>query len=187
MSGWDGQFASRQMRFGGCWRLGTCHRSATVGEMARHPNPRLAKIHMSYTVEEVTTLYGVHRNTVRQWIKRGLPTIDGRPVLVLGRDLAAFLRARRLRNKRPCQPGEIYCMRCRTPRRPAGDLVEYRALTARLGSLVGICPRCEALMYRRVSAERLEQALGHLRLTLAKESRHIGESTEPIVNSGFGG
>ena len=68
----------------------------------RLPNPRLAKIHRNYTVEEVARLYGVHRNTVRQWIKRdGLPICDdGRPVLILGGELAAFLTRKRTRNKR---------------------------------------------------------------------------------------
>ena len=62
----------------------------------RHPNPRLAKIHRTYTVEEIAGLYGIHRNTVRDWIKRGLPTCDTRrPQLVLGRDLVAFIQARR--------------------------------------------------------------------------------------------
>ena len=51
----------------------------------RHPNPRLAKIHRSYTVDEVASLFGVHRNSVREWVKRGLPTSDGRrPMLILG-------------------------------------------------------------------------------------------------------
>ncbi len=51
----------------------------------RHPNPRLVKIHRSYTVEETATVCGVHRNTVRQWIKTGLPTLDARrPVLMQG-------------------------------------------------------------------------------------------------------
>ena len=60
----------------------------------RHPNYRLAKIHRNYTVEEVARLFGVHRNTVREWIKRGLPTSDDkRPKLILGRDLIAFLQA----------------------------------------------------------------------------------------------
>ena len=53
----------------------------------RHPNPRLAKIHRNYTVEEVAGLYGVHRNTVREWVRRGLPTIDDRrPMLIVGTD-----------------------------------------------------------------------------------------------------
>ena len=85
----------------------------------RRPNHRLVKLHRSYTVEEVATLLGVHRNTVREWIKRGLPTCDGkRPLLILGRELAAFLQARRAKNKRACLPGEIYCVRCHVPRTP---------------------------------------------------------------------
>ena len=60
----------------------------------RHPNHRLAKIHRNYTVDEVANLFAVHRNTVRQWIKSGLPTTDSRrPLLILGRDLVAFLKA----------------------------------------------------------------------------------------------
>ena len=73
----------------------------------RRPNPRLAKIHRNYTVEEIASLYGVHKNTVRQWIKDGLPTSDHRrPLLVLGRDLAEFLHNKRRKNKRTCKPGE---------------------------------------------------------------------------------
>ena len=106
----------------------------------RLPNPRLAKIHRNYTVEEIATLFGVHRNTVRAWIKRGLPTSDDRhPLLILGRDLAAFLQAQRAKNKRTCQPGEIYCVRCRAPKAPAGAMADYEALSATQGlSLIHI-------------------------------------------------
>lgn len=134
--------------------------------MARHPNHRLVKIHRNYTVEEVASLFRVHRNTVREWVKRGLPTTDHkRPILILGRDLAGFLQARRLKNRRPCQPGEIYCVRCRFPRNPAGDMAEFHALTAALGNLIGICPCCESMMYRRVNLAKLEQIRGKLDIT----------------------
>src|SRR5216683_7791116 len=85
---------------------------------ARHPNPRLVKIHRNYTVEEIALRFGVHKNTVREWVKRGLPTVADkkRPMLILGADLAAFLQARRAKNKRTCQAGEIYCVRCRSPK-----------------------------------------------------------------------
>ena len=83
----------------------------------RHPNPRLAKIHRNYTVEEVAGVFGVHRNTVREWVKRGLPTSDDRrPMLILGAHLVAFLRARRVKNKRTCQPGGE-CIACAAVRR----------------------------------------------------------------------
>ena len=56
----------------------------------RHPNHRLVKIHRTYTVEDIAGLFGTHKNTVRQWIRAGLPTIDdGRPMLILGPQLIA--------------------------------------------------------------------------------------------------
>lgn len=153
----------------------------------RHPNPRLAKIHRNYTVEEVAALFGVHRNTVREWLKRGLPTTDDRrPMLMLGRDLVTFLHARRTKNKRTCQPGEIYCVRCRAPRAPAGDMADYQPVTETLGNLIGICTRCDAMMYRRVSLTKLKQVRGGLDITMPQALPHIDESAQPSVNSDLG-
>ena len=150
----------------------------------RHPNHRLAKIHRNYTVEEIARLFDVHRNTVREWVKRGLPTSDGRrPILILGRDLVAFLSARRAKNKQTCQPGEIYCVRCRAPKAPAGDMADYAPLTAKLGNLIAICAECETLIYRRVSLVKLDQWRGKLDITMPKALQHIDESAQPSVNS----
>ncbi len=152
----------------------------------RHPNPRLAKIHRNYSVEEVAALFGVHRNTVREWVKRGLPTNDDRrPMLILGRDLLAFLRARRTKNKRPCQHGELYCVRCRAPKRPAGGMVDYQPVTATLGNLIAMCPDCEAMMYRRVSMAKLGPIRDQMDITMPQAGLHIVESTEPCVNRDF--
>jgi hypothetical protein len=150
----------------------------------RRPNPRLAKIHRSYTVEEVAALFDIHKNTVRQWVKRGLPTNDSRrPMLILGRDLYAFLQAQRMKNKRPCQPGEIYCVRCRAAQKPAGAMAEYQPLTATSGNLVGICARCESMMYRKVSFAKLVQVGADLEITHMPAKPHISESSQPCVNS----
>ena len=149
----------------------------------RHPNPRLAKIHRNYTVDEIARLFGVHKNTVRRWVKQGLPTSDGRrPILILGRDLVAFLTARRAKNKRTCQPGEIYCMRCRAPRAPAGAMVDYLPATATLGNLAAMCSVCETMMYRRVSLAKLAQVRGNLDITMPQAQEHIGERAQPTVN-----
>lgn len=150
---------------------------------ARQLNHRLVKINRSYTVEEVARLYGAHRNTVRSWIERGLPTCDDRrPLLILGRDLAAFLHARRTKNRCPCRPGEIYCMRCRAPKLPAGNMSDYQSVTATLGNLVAICPDCDAIMNRRVSRTKLELIRGNLDITMPQAHRHIDESPKPSVN-----
>ncbi len=150
----------------------------------RHPNPRLAKIHRNYTVEEVAGVFGVHRNTVREWVKRGLPTSDGRrPMLILGADLVAFLRARRVKNKRACQPGELYCFGCRAPKAAAGAMADYQPLTATQGNLIAMCADCETIMYRRVNLTKLAQVRGKLDITLPQALPHIDESAEPSVNS----
>ena len=149
-------------------------------------NPRLAKLHRAYTTEEAARLFGVHRNTVRAWIGRGLPTVDDRrPVLVLGSHLAAFLQARRTANKRPCGPGEIYCLRCREPRQPTGGAVTYRQLTTTQGSLVGVCGCCGAGLNRRVSLAKLPLVSAGLTVTLPQAREHIDESPLPSLNSDF--
>jgi Helix-turn-helix domain len=135
----------------------------------RRPNYRLVKIHRSYTVEEVACLFGTHKNTVRAWVKAGLPTSDSkRPTLILGNDLAAYLKARRTRNKQPCKPGEIYCVRCRAPKRPAGNMAEYQPTTATLGNLIGICPDCEGMIYKRTSRAKLSEIPVNLTITFTE-------------------
>jgi hypothetical protein len=42
---------------------------------SRRPNARLAKIHRSYSVEEMARLFNVHKNTVRNWVEQGLAAI----------------------------------------------------------------------------------------------------------------
>src|SRR5437879_1865130 len=122
----------------------------------RYANHRRVKIHRNYTVEEAARLFGAHKNTVRAWVKAGLPTCDRkRPTLILGPDLAAFLKDRRARNKQPCQLGEIYCVRCHAPKPPAANMVEYRPVTEKIGNLIAICPDCESIMNRRVSVAKL--------------------------------
>jgi hypothetical protein len=153
---------------------------------ARQPNYRLVKIHRPYSVEDVARLFGVHRNTVREWIKRGLPVIDQkRPLLILGRHLADFIQARRLKNKRTCKPGEIYCVRCRVPKNPDGNMADCQRLTATLGNLIGICPCCGSLMYRRVNLAKLELVRGNLDITITEAPQRISESAKPTVNSDF--
>lgn len=152
----------------------------------RRPNYRLVKTARSYTVEEAARLFGIHKNTVRAWVKAGLPTCDTkRPTLILGCELAAFLKARRTKNKRPCQPGEIYCVRCRAPKHPAGDMAEYQPITTTLGNLIGICPDCEGMIYRRTSLAKLSQIQRELTVTITEVEPRVSETTGPTVNSDF--
>ncbi len=124
----------------------------------RFANHRLVKIHLNYTVEEIALLLKVHKNTVRSWIKDGLPTCDDRrPVLVLGVQLAEFLKGRRTKNKQPCGFGQLFCFRCRAPRFPAGSMAECMRVTEKIGHLQAICRICYSMMNLRISLARLCQ------------------------------
>jgi hypothetical protein len=154
----------------------------------RHPNHRLVKSHRSYMVDEIARLFGIHKNTVRAWVKAGLPTCDGkRPILILGHELIAFLRARRIRNKKTCLPGEIYCLGCRAPKFPAAGIVEHRPFNGRVVNVRGRCPDCKSLMHRCVSMAKIEQFFEKSDITFPQALPHIGGIDQPTVNSDLRG
>ena len=150
----------------------------------RSHNPNLAKIHRNYTVDEVASLYSVFKGTVRNWIKAGLHVLDEkRPMLILGCDLAAFHKARQTKNKQKCKTGEMYCVKCRTPKVPDGNMVDYEAITEKMGNLVAICPDCYSTINRRVNFAKLDQVRGQMDISMTQALRHIVESNQPSVNS----
>lgn len=150
---------------------------------SRHPNPKLAKIHRSYSVEEIARLFRVHKNTVRAWLRQGLAAIDGhRPTVVHGKELRRFLSERRTRAKRPSGPGRIYCLPCRAPKVPAGKMAECVATGDATGTLQGICPDCNRMIYRRVNPQKIGVVRGDLDVTFTQAEVRIEETTKPTVN-----
>ena len=132
-------------------------------------NYQLAKIHRSYSVEEVANMFSIHKQSVRIWVKNGLPTCDNHhPTLILGSDLREFLQARRLKNKRPCPPGKIYCLSCKEPKSPVDKKVTYKPITKTKGLLIGICPDCKKKIHQFTSLAKLEQFHGKLNVTITQ-------------------
>jgi len=150
---------------------------------ARHPNPRRAKIHRSYSVEEVSRLFGIHKNTVRNWLRQGLSPIDGkRPTVIRGVELRRFLTARRTSARQTCGPGRIFCLPCRAPKVPAGNMADCIAVGETRGTLRGICPDCNRMIYRRVNPRKLDAVRGHLDVTVTQARPRIEETAKPNVN-----
>ena len=128
-------------------------------------------------------LFRVHKNTVRTWLKSGLKPIDSRrPILILGRQLASFLHARREHKRQRCGPGQLYCFRCRAPRASAARRADYLPITTSSGNLRAVCSECGTRMYRRVSFRKLAMAVGDLQVTLPQAQQRIVEGADPSVN-----
>jgi len=148
--------------------------------------PGRPKIHRSYTVQEVTDLLGVHKNTVRNWLRNGLASLnERRPILILGRELAGYLAKRQKNRKRPCGLGQIYCLRCRRPHRPVSGTARYEPSDAGAGRVRGACPSCAATMYRRISDTGLERERTHFDLPLPSAQEHIAERQQSLVTCDF--
>lgn len=145
------------------------------------PDPRRAKIHYSYDVAELARLFGVHRNTIRSWLRNGLETFKaGGKTLALGGSVRDFLEKRRKVRRVRLRPGWLYCMKCRDARLPAGGMAELVHVAAGSANVRALCD-CGSLMHRRVSLAKLD-ASGFGFLATAADS-HLADSPHPSVNS----
>lgn len=126
--------------------------------MKKRLNPNKPKIHRSYTVDEVTELYGVHKRTVRNWIKDGLPVIDDiRPMLILGTDLRIYIQNKRKGSKSKCSPSEIYCFRCQMPRHAKLGTAKYRLEVSGIGRVFARCDSCGLKVNKYFSVRLLDK------------------------------
>jgi hypothetical protein len=149
----------------------------------RHPNPRLAKIHRNYSVEEISRLFAVDKNTVRAWLRQGLKPIDDqRPTVIRGEELRRFLADRRTRTKQLCGPGRIYCLPCQAVKLPAGKMADCVLTGTLLGTLQGICPDCNRMIFRKVNPQKLEAVRGDLDITVTQAGRRLEDIGNPNVN-----
>lgn len=146
-------------------------------------NPRLAKLHRSYSVVELADVLGVHKHTVRGWLRDGLPPIDGaKPLLFLGSEFQAWWGKRRRAAKRPCQPGQLYCFKCRQPKAPALGMVEYAATNAATGNLKAMCETCGTMMHRRTRLVDIANRMPGMDVQRTPAPSRIVASARPSPN-----
>jgi hypothetical protein len=144
-------------------------------ERNRKDSRRGVKIHRNYTVDEVAHNLGITKATVRRWLKNGLPALsERRPTIVLGSDLAQFLSNSKTQ-RQTCQLHECYCVKCRSPQKPAGEMAEYISLTPSTGNLRGICPTCGTMMHKRIRRDVLQSLGSILDLTIAQAPSRLRE------------
>jgi hypothetical protein len=144
---------------------------------------RRVKIHRNYDAADIFRDFGVSRNAVWNWRKSGLRPIEGIwPMLFLGAELRRFLAERRAKPRRTTPAGHIMCMRCREPRRPAGDMVDYLPGNATSGNLKAMCTDCGAWMHRRVRLRDLERVMPGIDVKVRPADGRLRQTPRSSVN-----
>ncbi len=145
-------------------------------------NVRLVRWDYSYTIQEIATLFDLHKNTLSQWLKAGLKPIDSnRPLLIHGSDLVNFLLTKQSTRRTRCQPDEFFCFRCRAPRQPQGRKVEVHPRNAKLLKLVAHCAVCGTKMNQSGSVRQLPAYRQVFNCTTPAPP-HISETPNPSDN-----
>jgi len=140
----------------------------------------------TYNVREAAKATGATPGTVRNWQKSGLAAVVGvYPAIFRGIDIIAFLRKRNRSRKQPCGPARLFCFRCKVPKRPAFNEVEFWPDGPKLGKLRGLCPDCTATMNRRVSLAKLKSAAGDLTVSMRQADSRLSETPMPHCNDHF--
>jgi hypothetical protein len=151
------------------------------GRSGGRPSWKKIRIHRQYTVEEAARETGKCRATLRRWLKNGLPALtEKRPVLILGEDLANFIRGRRKRTA--CALDHCYCFKCRAPRRPALAMADYTPRTGASGNITAICEVCGGIMNKSVALSSLSDLRRLLEITIQQRQPHLAEHSDPCQN-----
>lgn len=154
----------------------------------RRVNPNIIKLRQTYDVTELARRCGVHKNTILNWRREGLaPIDDGKPILFYGSAVREFLKQRNAQRKHPCGPGQLYCFRCREPRRPAFGLADYVSVNDKSGNVRAFCETCETVMHRRVSLATLATAMPGIDLQTEEATPRLKGSRSPSANCDFKG
>ena len=129
--------------------------------MARKVKYHLIKSGRSYTVSELGRTINRHVRTVQEWIKKGLPVIDrnSKPYLISGYDAKLYLKQEADLKKTKLKDDEIYCLKCRQPRRSLSDELNFTFTGKLIGEgqkqiiVTGVCSDCDTSL-QRFSSEK---------------------------------
>lgn len=120
-------------------------------------NPKLVKTRLTYSVADICELYGVHSNTVLNWMKEGLKRMDDAyPYLVYGQDLADFISSRR-KKKITLADDEFNCFKCCCPRKSWENIADVQIHSPYNANLKAICAVCETNINKRFSLAKLPE------------------------------
>jgi hypothetical protein len=149
----------------------------------RKYNTHLIKQTLSYSTQDIVSLFGLHKRTVQEWYIQGLLRIDDRkPFLVLGFNLKEFLDKRQGSRKRHCQPNEFFCMKCRASRTSWENVVDIKFLNEKRLMIIGLCAQCNTPL-NKISSPRKLDDLHKIFVVQKIHHEHLFGSNSSIYNT----
>lgn len=125
--------------------------------MAKYPNPMLVKASRTYDVLEAARALNRTPATIRNWIKDGLEVLASRkPYLILGQAIRDYIRSKTAGRKSPLAPDELFCLSCKTGRKPRNMAVDVVFQTQQTLRLSGRCGACGCQSSRIISASKVK-------------------------------
>tara|TARA_R110002094_G_scaffold15218_4_gene26471 strand:- start:115 stop:606 length:492 start_codon:yes stop_codon:yes gene_type:complete len=153
-----------------------------MARKSRRINTRRIKRDYSYLVQEFAECLGVHKNTVRNYIKDGLPVIDDqRPQRIHGSDGIDFLNEKQARRKCKCAANELYCFKCRCPRQPVPGTARLISVSKTRLNISGKCEECGTGMNKGGSEVKRVEYIKTFGIE-RQAGEHITETSSPSLN-----
>lgn len=146
----------------------------------RYPVHRI-KIHMIYSIREVSDLLHCHKRTVSRWVKEEGLIADKsqKQWLIRGEDLKPFLGHRQEARRHRMALHECFCFACKAPREPAARMADYVHETATAGQLKALCPECSTIMNKKVRRSDLDAIRARIEVTVQPPAPRIVSLEEP--------
>lgn len=124
----------------------------------RKPDFRCIRPSKTYSLLEIAKELDRDIATVRRWVHDGLPTLDDqRPPLVLGSELKAWLKAKWFARKQKCNPDELFCFKCRKPRKPGPGTLYIIPRNEKTLSITAQCSVCDTRMNKVGSQAKISE------------------------------
>lgn len=121
-------------------------------------NTRIIRQKQSYSTQEIVDLLKVGISTVNRWYATGLMPIDNqKPFLVFGADLINFLNKKNRRGKTKSNADELFCCKCKIPRKSFENAATINIVNATKLMIIGACEICGTKMNKLGSSLKIEE------------------------------
>lgn len=119
--------------------------------MAKRVSTRKIKKHRLYDYVEAGGALGVTPHTVRSWRPLGLKVMAAStPHYILGAELIRYIEEKQAKKSVKMALDQMYCFKCKAPRKPLWAMVDYVPVNDARGRLTGLCEACEGGLQRFV-------------------------------------